>query len=200
MARTPAKRAFSSLAIIERDEMISAARSKIEESSFFLSKLREVADSSQSSEHIRHFGYYLSAFLSAARSAVQVLCQKGFTSAWTWTEPLIQSWSQRERTLHREVIDYRDMSVHVRPVEPGTQVEFMPLPNVLSRSRTRSGMSHSGAVFLTGLPSTPLPAVGLLRFFLEVDGKDEPAIECCESYLELVTRLVDERERTKNTW
>lgn len=56
-------------------EAVQAARSKLDEGTFFLQKMREITTSSHHNlaEAEIEFGYYLSAFLSAARSVPQII-------------------------------------------------------------------------------------------------------------------------------
>jgi len=175
----------------DRQQKIEDARYKIEESEFFLGKLKSY-DSSPRLEASQEFQYYFSAFLSAARSPLQILCL-GY--GWQWVDRWIASASPVDQELYRVFRTLRNISVHFRKIGPSIEVEMVPDSEVRADpSLRRSG----GFIYMPRMAGTPPTAIRVTQYNLKIRGTDEKATVCCEAYLDLVRRLVDHREQIQS--
>jgi hypothetical protein len=182
----------------------AAAQGKVDEATFFLAKLREAEAHPHLDEAERQFGWYLSAFLSAARSVLQVI--SGFEGSlkgsdkddWTWAEQAKQDWATDDLELFRSLSDLRNLTVHQgRGGADSTidTIEFVPEWGPPFRSRNPLG----GYVFISQPPGEPPPRLGVKRFALKVGGRSLPALECVWKYLGLVNLMLDHyKVRTDN--
>src|SRR5947209_3348540 len=99
----------------QREAVVAAAQRKVEEADFFLAKLREAEAHPHLDEAERQFGWYLSAFLSAARSVLQVTSRyegslKGSVKDdWAWAEHVKKGWAADELELFRSLKDLRNL-------------------------------------------------------------------------------------------
>src|SRR5258707_7841597 len=93
---------------MSRDQVIEAAKGKLEEARFFISKMHETETRQHLGADERQFGWFLSAFLSAARSAPQVISAleyslKGKDKDWIWINEVRNGWDDSQRELYREM-------------------------------------------------------------------------------------------------
>jgi hypothetical protein len=168
--------------------MITRARDKVGEAEFFLVKMRSL-DRSPNLETAREFQYYFSAFLSASRSPLQILCPD--SSQWEWATAEKQTWPADEQTLYDAFKDFRDVSIHIEKVEAGFKVAMVPEWEVPQRHRRTSAPYGS---YTPRLPGNPPPQVGLASYSLSVGGIETDALDCCTRYIGLIQRLVNHRE------
>lgn len=91
---------------------------KLTEARYFLSRLGSLSSDSQK------FSFYLSAFLSAARSVLQYAFEEAKT------KPGGQAWYDNHVRQHPSMRYFkckRDISIHVKPVVPNTHINADPL-------------------------------------------------------------------------
>jgi hypothetical protein len=180
--------------------MLSHAREKLDEAEFFLGRLRETQSSQPSCRDPRQFGWYLSAFLTSARSGLQILCPKAIDAPWKWIGAVEKKWPRRERNIFSRLTRLRNISVHEEPVKPGSEIDFLSEFELSSRYPSRPRHPLEGYVIVGRVPGSTPVRVGVTTFLLDIAGRKVPAVDCSTKYLELVRRLVDNRERTKNKW
>jgi hypothetical protein len=178
----------------QRDVAIAAAQGRVDEAAFFLAKLREAEAHPHLDEAERQFGWYLSAFLSAARSVLQVI--SGFEGSlkgsdkdddWAWAEQAKKGWATDDLELFRSLRDLRNLTVHQGGGGANSTIEFVPEWELPFRSRNLLG----GYVFISQMPGVPPPRLGVKRFALRVGGRSLPALECVSKYLRLVNLMLD---------
>jgi hypothetical protein len=164
---------------------IDATRSKLAEAEFFFQKLTAEAQKVISNEP-EAFEFYLSAFLSAARSVTFVLQAEQKEKYDTW----FKQWRETLPNEENELLDYaneqRVQAVH----RMGPQVEFsseaLSMPEFLLAG-ARQGMRieiHNGPL------SNPPPQFQRLVRNFEIGGTKSEVAHVCEKYLAVVSNLV----------
>jgi hypothetical protein len=156
-----------------------AAQGKVDEAAFFLRKLWEV-DGQRLEEDELQFGHYLSAFLTAARSAIMILNDQ------KWVNRETKGWSPDEQELYRVMTKTRNLSVHEGKGKAKGTIEFVPEWELPRRSRH----AREGYAYITPLPGIPPTRIGVMSFTLRIENQSLSAVKCGREYLELVKRLV----------
>jgi hypothetical protein len=169
-------------------EAVQASQSKSNEAAFFIGKMREVESSSHHDLTVSevHFGYYLSAFLSAARSVLQILGDDRGENRWPAINALISSWTPEEQTLERTLTNARDVTVHRGQGVADSTVEMVPESEIPRAPRH----PFDGYVIISRPPGIPEPRIGVRTFTILINGKDEQAVSCCLKYLDLINRII----------
>jgi len=169
------------------DEATRASRNKRNEGAFFLGKLREVESTSHQNlaEAEEHFGYYLSAFLSATRSVPQILAE---VVGWPQIDGVRGGWATGEQSLERALREARNLTVHSGRNTASSTIEYIPQSKVHQEPRS----PLDGYVIITRLPGIPEVGIGVRKFTIQTDGSDVPAVEACEKYLRLNGRIIDQ--------
>ena len=123
----------------ERDRMLADANYKVDEAGFFLIHLRS-RERSTDLNSSTEFHYYFSAFLSAARSALQLLFDG---PTWNWVSAELANCTPGERETYKAFTDLRDANVH-RDVAAGKateMIEMVPERSVAQTTGPRRGIS-----------------------------------------------------------
>jgi len=160
---------------------------KLREAKFFLGHMRmESARSTQPDRE--HFEFYLSAFLSAARSVTGFFEKKN--------QPKIKAWwsqwkkdkdrSDDDRQLLNEMRTQRNNEVH----EEGADVAHRLEDVALSKIETASGL-HAAYAPSFGEPWGE-PQISLKVYYFTLGGKPVNVIETCQRYVILLERAVAE--------
>lgn len=161
-------------------------KKKVREAAFFLSKLQEQSRLAFG-DHER-FDYYLSAFLSAARS-VDYRLRHGHGTKYTafreniWDPGLAPA----EQRLLKFMTDDRNLEVHEAGSGRLQGEERIPI-----RGRYEDG---SGSITAFGPPGAPPAEVIKPAYTFDLDGHPVPVVECCREYVRLLERLVQEFAR-----
>jgi hypothetical protein len=169
---------------------IDATRRKLSEAAFFLRKLIEVRERVASPEP-EAFEYYLSAFLSAARSVTLVLQAEQKHGYDNWFPGWKDALSSDERDLLSHFNTQRVQTVHrtgadvTRGTEPLTMHEFLS-------TASREGMHIE---IWNGPIGNEQPAFSRPVLTFTVNGTATEVAEACTKYLALLARLVDEFAR-----
>jgi hypothetical protein len=166
----------------------------LDEAAFFLAKPSDAEAHPHLDEAERQFGYYLSAFLSAARSALQVV--SGFEGSskgkdgddWTWAEQAKRGWAADDLELYRALTGLRNLSVHEGKGGADSTVEFVTESELPFRPRG----SLDGYVFISQPVGEPPPRFGVKRFVLKIGQTSVPAREGVAKYLGLVRLMLDD--------
>ena len=169
--------------------LMIAAHYKLDEADFFLSKLQEITMDPQIDASGRQFGWYLSAFLSAARSPLQILANVNEKAFWIWVDREIKKLTREEQAIYKTLSKFRNLSVHHEgKAEADSTIKFVPEWELSYRPRS----PFQGFVFSPQLPGIPSPKIGIRKFTIKIDGKVKPALECCSKYRQIVGQLVED--------
>ena len=157
---------------------------KLREAKFFLGHMMQSARSTRLDHE--HFEFYLSAFLSAARSVTGFFEKK--------TQPKIKAWwsqwranrSEDDRQLLNEMRIQRNNEVH----EEGADIAHRLEDVALSKIETASGL-HAAYAPSFGEPWGE-PQISLKVYYFTLGGKPVNVIETCQRYVILLERAVAE--------
>jgi len=159
---------------------------KLREAHFFLSKMVELSRLAFSdSEEI---DFYLSAFLSAGRSVDYRLRSEQKAAYCSFYEGWERRLSTDERQLFKFLMDDRALEVHH---SGSSRVEKEERISVQSMYRDDSGTSIVSAPL-----DTPPAEIIKTTFVFQLNGKDEPLVDVCTKYVELLARLVEDYRRS----
>lgn len=169
------------------DKATKAARQKEKEAGFFLAKMREVEATSHSNlaEAEEHFGYYLSAFFSAIRSAPQIFAE---VVGWDLINNVRNSWPDDEQNLERTLRKARNLTVHFERSSMTSSIEYVPQSQIAKEPRH----PLDGYITITRPPGVPEVKIGKRKFTIRIAGMDVLALEACEKYLQLNVRIIDD--------
>ena len=155
-------------------------KKKLREAAFFLGKLAERSRLAFGDRE--EFDFYLSAFLSAARSLdyrlrhEQKSTYKAFRATWDL------ALSSDDQALVKFMVDDRNLEVH----ESGSS-------RVQSDEHVVIGSSYrdaSGTVTVAAPPGAPPAELVRPTFSFLRNGKPIPVVESCDRYLAILKRLV----------
>ena len=163
-------------------------RRKLREASFFLGEMSAREGSSRLDTE-EEFGYYLSAFLSAARSVTFVLKKENrSTYEAAWDEWLTNA-PLTTRTIMDFMRDERNAAVKEGTVAAQQSVEHVHL---FQAREWRSGSSSAVTVMPWAFDGGA--TVGVARYVLHIDDNERPAVEACRDYLAALKLFVDSFE------
>jgi len=155
---------------------------KLREAKFFLGHMRmESARSTQPDRE--HFEFYLSAFLSAARSVTDFF-EKRNQKAW-WSQWRANR-SPDDLQLLNQMTKQRDNEVHEEGADVAHRIEDVPL----SKIETPSAL-HAADAPSFGEPWGEVQ-VGLKVYYFTLGGKTVNVIETCRRYVGLLECAVAE--------
>lgn len=171
----------------DRTSMIPATKKKLDEARFFFGYLstegRPLAASNS-------FDFYLSAFLSAGRSVINVFiheCQHQYNGWYhNWRDNDI---SADERDLVEFFRARRSDSVHKTGAKVVVRDVVIPMEEFMQE------VSHRGwQIYMhSGVPGTrPPDVIGKIRSFPSLD--DQDVVVVCRNFLDLLSRLVSDFE------
>jgi hypothetical protein len=164
--------------------VIPATQRKLREAQFFYEKLvRESRKTIRSEE----FGYYYSAFLSAARAVPWVLQneEKARYLAWnpTWEEKLTSEESKLLELTNELRLD------EVKRAGAKSIVELEEVPFDVLSARPRGHFPYMQSSTLPG--ATP-PKIGRWVHYVDQEGGKEEVTAMCKRYLEYLEKFVQE--------
>jgi hypothetical protein len=162
--------------------MIEATQKKLREAQFFFRLLQASSDEIVRNEP-EAFEYYLSAFLSAARSVTFSLQAEERQRYDLW----FQSWTENNLTPEDRAIwgflkDQRNSSQKTGRVDTSSDVTFIPIHEI--RSPQRQSFSWFGP------PGTPPPSIGVPVYDFDIDGENKNVVDTCRRYLQGITKMV----------
>jgi hypothetical protein len=171
--------------------MLDATHKKLREAQFFLSHLTKV-EGRISRPEPEAPSFYLSAFLSAARSVGDAIDTEEGQPYRDWFTRRKALLTADQAELLKFTNSQRIQAVHVRGPDVQTNTRLVPIYELQRELEERGGLLevHPG-----GVPGAPLPMPQAERTtlaFRDYPGKGVLAI--CERYLALLTRLVNEYE------
>lgn len=155
-------------------------KKKLREAAFFLGKLAERSGLAFGDRE--EFDFYLSAFLSAARSLDYRLRHEQNPSYATFRAAFDNALSTDDQALLKFMVDDRNLEVH----ESGSS-------RVQANERLVIGSSYrdaSGTVTVAAPPGAPPAELVRPTFSFPMNGKPVPVVESCAGYLQILKRLV----------
>lgn len=160
---------------------------KLNETRFFCKKLRD-AESDATLNQSDEFAYYLSAFLSAARSVTLVLQVEKKDEYDNWFPPWRDSLSEEDRELLVFMNAQRIESVHRKGAFLDSDLHFVPV-SLESFNQERGHPAYG--IHWFGPPSVGEVKIGRARHFFQDADPPGYVVETCERYL----RLLDDAMR-----
>jgi hypothetical protein len=164
--------------------MVEATERKLREAQFFLVRL-----TAESKTAIRNepeaFDFYLSAFLSAARSVTFALQHEGRTSTTHGSRVGLRVAQQRIRISY-SFSPQRNYVQKRGGAEVAFVWEYVPVPLIPTDNRAHPtyGLTWSGP------PGTPLPTVGVPVHLFESPSGERDVKPTCQRYVALLAELV----------
>jgi hypothetical protein len=166
---------------------LSRVHKKLAEAQFFLGKMEDqerriIGDREP-------FDYYLSAFLSAARTVDYRLRHEQATTYPAWRTTWDARLAPEEDSLIKFMIDDRNVEVHESGSSRSVAQEGVEFP-------TGAHQVDSGVLEIFGPPGMPPAVVYRPTYNFTIDGADHKATQACASYLKLLRKLVSQFEAT----
>jgi hypothetical protein len=171
---------------------IENVQKKLRETEFFLAKMREQEDRAFGDKE--PFDFYLSAFLSAARSVDYRLRHEQKAVYETWRE----QWNdahRKEDALVKFFVDDRGIEVHESGSGRNVKQESIPVRGHYSDA------SGTVEAFSTPLPLAVADGVSpgerdvVIKkpaYFFTIEGTERKATEACADYLAVLTQIVEQ--------
>jgi hypothetical protein len=160
---------------------------KVREAEFFLAELAELVTpaSRGALDLVERIGFFLSAFLSAARSIDYRLRHERPTTYPSWRTQWDGTLSQKHGELIKAMIDDRNVEVHA----DGSTADPRETQEHLGAGPYDLG--QGGRLEVVGPPGTfPLVTIFGAEHWIKVGGTDRRAAEVCREYLDLLVRMV----------
>ncbi len=167
--------------------MIDATQKKLREARFFLQHL--VLESQRLTlDEPEAFGYFLSAFLSAARSVTFAIQNEEKQKYDDWFPTWFDNLSESDSSLMNFLKTQRNVEQKQGGAEVDLEWQFVPITDLPlnSRGRRKHGLSWFGA------PGTPPPRIGLPRHYFNLCGDKPEVLKACERYVTLLIKLVED--------
>lgn len=167
--------------------MILATERKLREARFFLDRL--IAESKRAVRNEPEaLGFYLSAFLSAARSVTFALQheEKDRYDAW------FPSWFAQRGVEDQELLNFLKTQRNYAEKRGGADVEFdweyilVTLLPIENRAHPAYGFTWSG------VPGAPPPAVGIPVHSFQSPRGDSEVVPTCQRYVGILAELVQD--------
>ena len=170
-------------------------QAKIDEAQYFLAQLPRLVNQRQ------EFNYTLSAFLSAARSALQYACKEASA------KPTGQAWYDGQvsrKPVVKFFKDQRNISIHVNPIKPSANIQGSVTERVhASDSFAVTIVRKDGTVETDDAAEAVVSSPGAderaapgtvssaeYEYFFRDWSGSEDAIALCEMYLDQVRAIV----------
>jgi len=172
--------------------MIEATKKKHREAGFFLQRLVEQEHRLYRPEPEAR-DYYLSAFLSAARSVGDFIVAEEKERYSNWFAQRKLSLTNEEQELLKITKNQRNQSVHDRGAKVQSNVTLVPMHELQREMQEKGGSLeiHPG-----GVPGDPLPMPQVEKTILSFSERpDSNVSDVCRRYFELLTRLLSEYEQ-----
>lgn len=168
---------------------MEATEKKLREAAFFLWKLVEEERRILRPEP-EALDFYLSAFLSAARSVGDIIGVEEGDRYRNWFAQRKLTLPADERVLLKFTNDQRVLTVHVRGPDVQRDTTQIPIHELQRELEAGGGSLENRA---GGVPGSPLPSPQAEKSVLSFSGRPSAnASELCQQYLELLGRLVRE--------
>lgn len=167
--------------------MIDATQRKLREAQFFLGHLVNEAQKAVRNEP-EAFGFYLSAFLSAARSVTFALQYEEKSKYDEWFPGWSENLSAEDQNLLKFLNDQRNYEQKRGGADVTVIWEYVRVTQVRTGCPTHPGYGFHWF----GPPGTPPPPVGIPVHLFESSRGDQEVTLACQRYLGLLARLVED--------
>jgi hypothetical protein len=165
---------------------LTRVHKKIAEAQFFLGKMTE--QERQIAGDKQPFDYYLSAFLSAARTIENRLCHEQGVLYKTWRKEWDARHTPAEFSLMKFIVDDRNVEVHRSSSRRDVGQEGIEFG--IGEHRLPDGSTLT----ISGPPGMP-PAVAYKpTYSYRIDGTERKVTDACTEHLELLRQMVTEFE------
>jgi hypothetical protein len=155
---------------------------KLRETNFFLSKL--VDRQKRAFGDREPFDFYLSAFLSAARTVDYRLRHEQGAAYEPWREKWDLTLTPEQSALIEFLIKDRNVEVHARGSRRSVAQEEIKVGHSYS--------DKSGTIEVVGPPGMPPSTIYKPTYNFTIAGVERRAVDACKEYLQLLTRMVSE--------
>jgi hypothetical protein len=165
--------------------VIEATQKKLREAKFFLRSLNQASQEVFRNEP-EASEFYLSAFLSAARSVTFALQYEEKDKYDAWFPTWFSNRSEDDRRLLNFLKEQRNFVEKCGGAEISVVCEFIPITEVKTDNR---GHPAYGFHWI-GPPGTPPPRVGLPVHFFDLSGDQNRVTSACKRYMDVLDDLV----------
>ena len=167
--------------------MIEATQKKLREARFFVRLLNQMSQEAVRNEP-EAFEFYLSAFLSAARSTTFALQYEEKDKYDAWFPAWFNNRSEEDQQLLNFLKEQRNYVEKRAGAEVNVVWEFIPVTELRSDSR-----EHPAYEFhWFGPLGAPPPRVGLPVHSFELSGDSQKVTFACKRYMDILDQLVQE--------
>ena len=163
--------------------MIEATQKKLREARFFLDHL-EAENRRAVRNEPEAFDYFMSAFVSAARSVTFALQAEEKAKYDQWFPGWCAARPEEDRTLLTLMVSQRNAEQKRGGGDRRIEWEDVPVTGLSSEEL-------GGRVFLSAPPGVPPPQVGRPIRYLEHGGQESEALSACKRYYALLAELVE---------
>jgi hypothetical protein len=165
--------------------MIEATKKKLREATFFFNEL-----SRESGKVVRHdpelFSYYLSAFLSAARSVTFALQWEEREKYDRWFPRWSEGVTEEDKELFGFFVNQRNQNQKRGSADVSAVLEFIPVTEV-----RQDPQRHPAYGFhWSSLPGAPPPEVGISKGLFSFNGSQLEVTSACKRYVRLLESLI----------
>lgn len=173
--------------------MLELTRKKFREAGYFLALLKQ-QDNRIFRPEPEARDFYLSAFLSAARSVGDVVQVEESDRYRVWFEKRRETLTAEEQEILKFTKRQRVESVHVRGPDVETQVTTVPITELQQEIHAAGGSLFFNA---GGVPGNPAPTPTTQRTTMVFSQyPSEKASELSQRYLDLMMSIINEYERS----
>ena len=163
---------------------VAKVSKKLREAKFFLGHMSQSAGSTRLDHD--HLEFYLSAFLSAARSVTHFFERKQQKTWWSQWKANRTSKSPEDLRLLNHMTNQRDNEVHEEGADVSHQVEDVPVSKIETASSLHAAYAPS-----FGEPFGEVK-IGMKVYHFILAGKPVPVIETCRRYVGLLESAVED--------
>ena len=163
--------------------MIEAAQKKLREAQFFLSHL-ETENRRAVRNEPEDFDYFMSAFVSAARSVTFAIQAEEKAKYDQWFPGWCATRPEEDQTLVTLMVSQRNAEQKQGGRDRRIEWEYVPVTGLSSEEL-------GGRMFWSALPVVPAPHIGRPIRYLEHGGQESEALSACKRYHALLAELVE---------
>jgi hypothetical protein len=168
--------------------LIPKTHKKLREARFFMNWLLL---ESRTPRHDREdFYFYLSAFLTAARSVRDVLDNE-HPSYGAWYD----IWKRNLPTEESRLIDFTNGQRNIEVHEQGAKTQDVEVWVPINTVHVDPPSHPAYGSFVYGPPDAPTPEMAQKVYYFDIHGTQEKVVDVCRRYVELVDRMVGDFNR-----
>jgi hypothetical protein len=168
-------------------DLVKATQRKLGEAKFFHGLLVREREKAVRNEP-EAFEYYLSAFLSAARSVVYLVRE----NRGEWFDTWLGGRPKKDNDFLLSMKILRDDEVHHGGAKTTVEMEWIPVVELQTRGRDHPAYGF----YATWLPGTEPPKLGRPTHYLEFGGQQD-VIATCKRCIDVLEELVQDFSEIK---